>query len=161
MTETAPSIRPARAATDWTDAGALTSLAALLLMFGIVMVALGVSDYDRTEGAIGVVIGVASLLGWMTLVAAGGIVLARGRQRALGVIPILATLGWCAVAAGLMMSGSTSAILIATPLPPVISISVMTAGTIAAAVILLLTSIVLRLVRRRDSSAPVTRHGQR
>lgn len=137
----------------WTGAGILTSLATLLLMFGVTMVGAGAGDYDPAEGAIGIFMGVISLIGWLVLVVISGLILVRGipgRRAALVAAPALVTIAWFGVAAALIMSRVTISIVFLGPLSPILGLSLLTAGAIPAAFVLLIANIVLRLKQPRQ-----------
>src|SRR5688500_13689873 len=122
MSQPATPLRPGSAAITWTGAGALTSLAALLLMFGVLMVGAGAGDYDREEGTIGIMMGVVSLVGWIVLVVVSGSILVRGatsRRGALGAAPALVSVAWLGVAAALMMGRIPLALAYFGPLSPI------------------------------------------
>lgn len=137
----------------WTGAGTVTSLGTLLLMFGVTMVGAGAGDHDPTEGGIGIFMGVIALVGWLVLVVIAGRNLVRGipgRRAALVVAPALVSIAWFGVAAALILSGVTTSIILFGALSPIVVFSLMTAGAIPAAFVLLIANIVLRLKQARQ-----------
>ncbi len=65
----------------WTSAGFVTATAALCLMFGVMMIGLGATDYDRTEGVIGYILGGLAVVVWLVLVFVCGSMLAERLDR--------------------------------------------------------------------------------
>lgn len=150
---------------DWTAAGAVTAIAALVLMFGVFMFALGASDPDRNEGVAGYILGAIGVLAWVPLAVVAGRMLVRadaGRRGTLGFLPALVTVALCGLAATLLVSGSTEFLAPFGDAWPaslgflwsIVVVSFTSAGTIPVAFALLITNLVLRIVRRRHGAGP-------
>lgn len=153
MSESETPVRPGSAPIRWTGAGVLTSLATLLLMFGLTMVGAGAGDHDPTERAIGIFMGVISLVGWLGLVVISGLILVRGiagHRATLGAAPALVSIVWFGVAVALILNGVTTSIILFGPLSPIVGFSLITAGALPAAFVLLIANIVLRLKQPRQ-----------
>ncbi|GAA2009822.1 hypothetical protein [Microbacterium ulmi] len=160
MTLPALSRRRLEEAVAWTGAGFVTSMAALCLMLGIAMIALGASDTDPSEGLYGWILGAIGLGAWLLLVVAGGCMLTRRRQNGRlwrGVLPGLVSVLWSGLAALALTAGwlnTISSLAGAWPvgLAPVwsaVAISLMTLGTIPIGLTLLVVHVALRLMRAR------------
>lgn len=132
-------------------------MAAFALMLAVVMIGVSVSETDASEAGIGYVVGSVGVLIWALLSAFAGRVLFRAsriRRGILAALPVAISFVWCAAAgAALPWSSRVLDLLFASwpnswgALWGAVATSIMTAGTIPVALVLLLVHVGLRLAR--------------
>lgn len=141
----------------------MTAIAALALMLGVFMIALGATDPDPSEGVFGYILGAIGIAAWIPLVIVAGRMLITGtpgQRWVWGILPALVSAAWCGLAAGLLMGGLAGLFVplgsvwpsALAPLWSITVVSVLTAGTIPVALVLLVATIVLRLARARRAT---------
>lgn len=146
-----------------TRAGFLTATAAFVLMFAAAMLSLSTSETDTSEAGIGYVMAAVGVLIWAMLSAIAGRALFRAsrvRRGILAALPVAISFVWCAAAgAALPWSSSVLNLLFASwpnswgALWGAVATSIMTAGTIPVALVLLVAHVGLRLARWTAASS--------
>jgi hypothetical protein len=163
MTATASQERRLDRAVSWTGAGFTSATAALCLMFAVTFLGLGAVEGDPNEGVSAYVLGAVGGCAWLFLIVVGGISLEGGNnagRRWLLLIPALISMLWCGLTALAHVAGllsDVSQLAGAWPMSlgslwGIVAVSIMTLGTIPAALIFLVLNVVLRLVRIRRLS---------
>lgn len=158
------------AAIAWTSAGFVTSVASLILMLGVFMIALGATETDPSEGVFGYGLGVVLLAVWLGLVIIGGRILRKTGSRSRTILPVFVSILWCGLAAAMFTSALelTNALFttVSSWVPSartLVVFSVTTAGAIPIAAALLLTNLFLRIhragTRTRQRVNPSVRQG--